>query len=101
MLPIPSLALFLFLYLSLITFLSSLLYFYLSSSSYFHSYYKLHHSFLLPLLLLIDTLQRDFRLNFCINSGSLSMLPYVPVYTLATFDSQLDGVTTHTHTHTH
>jgi Protein of unknown function, DUF547 len=36
--------------------------------------------------------QRDFRLNFCINTGSLSMLPYVPVYTLATFDSQLDEV---------
>ena len=37
--------------------------------------------------------QRDFRLNFCINNGSLSMLPYVPVYEVDRLDAQLDDMT--------
>ena len=37
--------------------------------------------------------QRDFRLNFCINNGSLSMLPYVPVYDVDRLDAQLDDMT--------
>ena len=35
---------------------------------------------------------RDFRLNFCINNGSESMLKIVPVYTPRELDSQLDIV---------
>jgi hypothetical protein len=36
--------------------------------------------------------QRDFRLNFCINNGSLSLSSVVPVYAAATLDRQLDEV---------
>jgi len=36
--------------------------------------------------------QRDFRLNFCINNGSLSLSSVAPVYAAATLDRQLDEV---------
>ena len=56
-------------------------------------------SFILPITIIFSlffccllTHQRDFRLNFCINNGSLSMLPYVPIYALDQLDNQLDEV---------
>lgn len=36
--------------------------------------------------------QPDFRLNFCINSGSRSMPKFVPIYKAITLDRQLDQV---------
>ena len=56
-------------------------------------------SFILPITIIFSLFfscllnhQRDLRLNFCINNGSLSMLPYVPIYTLDQLDNQLDEV---------
>jgi len=36
----------------------------------------------------------DFRFNFCINSGSMSMPAVVPIYTADNLDTQLDQATT-------
>eukprot|EP01035_Chromulina_nebulosa_P017044 gene17044-22553_t len=36
---------------------------------------------------------RDFRLNFCINNGSVSMASCVPIYKAEIIDKQLDEMT--------
>jgi len=40
----------------------------------------------------LELSRRDFRLHFAINCGSISLLPFVPIYNPCQLDDQLDEV---------